>query len=134
DEVRIPRPVYVRDPHLVSSGPAAGLPSLRWALKLAAHPGPRGDVWGDVHFADALAASLELMGQQVVIDRRESFERSTSGIDDVVLVIRGLEEVLAQSGRVNLLWVISHPDMVTERELRTFDRVFAASRTWASRV
>jgi O-antigen biosynthesis protein len=118
----------------VTEGPAAGLPSLRWAIKLAAHPGPRGDGWGDVHFAAALVRALARLGQEVVIDRRESHHRDSSNLDDVVLTIRGLEEVLVQPGRVNLLWVISHPDLVTPRELATYDAVFAASAQWSARM
>jgi hypothetical protein len=70
----------------------------------------------------------------VVIDRRETYYRPTGGMDDVVLVIRGLEEVVASVGRTNLLWIISHPDLVTDRELRTYDRVFAASESWSARM
>lgn len=131
DHIRIPRAVLTRPVRQVTDGPGAGSPSLRWALKLAAHPGPRGDGWGDVHFAAALTRALERLGQEVVIDRRESHQRGTATLDDVVLVIRGLEEVVVQPGRVNLLWVISHPDLVTSRELSTFDVVFAASNPWA---
>ncbi|MDD9372146.1 MAG: glycosyltransferase, partial [Acidimicrobiales bacterium] len=34
----------------VSAGNAAGLPRLRWAIKIAAPGGPRGNGWGDVAF------------------------------------------------------------------------------------
>ncbi len=133
-QVRIPRPVVTRPARQVTQGPAAGLPALRWAIKLAAHPGPRGDGWGDVHFAAALVRALERLGQEVVVDRRESRTRDTAAIDDVALVIRGLEEVPALPGQLNLLWVISHPDLVTEAELSAFDAVFAASEPWAARM
>jgi O-antigen biosynthesis protein len=134
DQIRIPKAVLVRPARMVTEGPAAGLPSLRWAIKLAAHPGPRGDGWGDVHFGAALTRALERLGQEVVIDRRETYYRDSSTLDDVVLTIRGLEKVPVQPGRVNLLWVISHPDLVTRRELETYDTVFAASTTWAERM
>ncbi len=133
DHIRIPTPVLIRPARTVTEGPAAGQPSLRWAIKLAAHPGPRGDGWGDVHFAAALGRALERLGQEVVVDRRESRQRETSNLDDVVLTIRGLEEVEVQPGRVNLLWVISHPNLVTDRELTGYDTVFAASIPWAEK-
>lgn len=131
---RIPRPVLTRPLRQVREGPAAGLPSLRWAIKLAAHPGPRGDGWGDVHFAAALARALERLGQEVVVDRREAHVRDSASLDDVSLVIRGLEKVPALPGLVNLLWVISHPDLVTEDELSTFNAIFAASEAWSHRM
>jgi hypothetical protein len=47
-------------------------------------------------------------------------------------VLRGLDHVGPRPGRVNLEWVISHPDLVTGAELAGFDRVYAASSTWAA--
>jgi hypothetical protein len=133
-EIPIARPVLCRRERQVGSGPAAGLPSLRWAIKVAAHAGPRGEGWGDVHFADALSRSLRRLGQEVMVDRRGSHQRDSGHLDDVVLALRGLEQVEPQPGRVNLLWVISHPDLVTLKELAGFDRAFAASRPWAARM
>jgi glycosyltransferase involved in cell wall biosynthesis len=130
-DIRMPRPVLYRPARQVTSGPAAGMPSLRWALKIAAHAGMEGNGWGDVHFADALARALERLGQEVVVDRREAHHRATAYLDDVVLNIRGLEEVALEPGRVNLLWVISHPELVTIEELLRYDVAFAASIFWA---
>lgn len=131
--LRIPQPTVVRPPSTVADGPAAGLPSLRWAVKIAA-PEAKGREWGDLHFATALAAALERLGQQVAVDFREAAERPTQGLDDVVLVLRGLDDVRVQPGRVNLLWVISHPELVTPSEMRAYDQVFAASLTWAAKA
>lgn len=132
--LRTMTPMLIRQPALVSEGPGVGLPSLRWALKLAAPAGPDGERWGDAHFAAALARSLRRLGQDAVIDPRQSCERATSYLDDVVLVIRGLDRVEPEPGRVNLLWIISHPELVTDEELRSFDAVFAASQPWAAQA
>ena len=123
-----------RPQQLVSGGPAAGLPSLRWAIKIAAHAGPRGDSWGDVNFAAAMARALESLGQEVVVDRRLAVVRETSYLDDVVLVIRGLDHVIPQSDAVRLLWVISHPELVDADEIDSYDRAFAASEVWSGRL
>lgn len=131
---RAPAPILVRPESLVLDGRAAGLPSLRWAIKIAAWPGPRGEHWGDVHFAADLARSLRRLGQDVVVDPRTSTQRTSSGLDDVVLVLRGLDEVDPQPGRVNMMWVISHPDMVSAAELSRFDVCFAAGAPWAQRM
>ncbi|WP_152691043.1 glycosyltransferase [Jiangella alkaliphila] len=109
-------------------------PALRWAVKIGAHAGPRGDTWGDVHFARDLAAALRRLGQQVVVDRRLAFDRPTGYLDDVTLTLRGLEPYAPGPGRINLLWVISHPDTVTASEARRYDAVFAASVPWAASV
>ncbi|MEJ2578195.1 MAG: glycosyltransferase [Kineosporiaceae bacterium] len=128
------RPIVVRPARTVADGPAAGMPALRWALKIAAPAGPAGRLWGDWGFARSLATALRRLGQDVVIDVRESRERETTAFDDVNLVLRGLDVVDPDEAKVQLLWVISHPDLVTPDELRGYDRVLAASALWSRRV
>jgi GT2 family glycosyltransferase len=129
-------PVLRRPPVTVTEGPGRGLPSLRWAIKIAAHGGPRGDGWGDVAFARDLAAALRLWGQEVVVDRRGAHQRPFSDyLDDVTLTLRGLDETFPQPGATNVLWVISHPEDVPADELsREFDLVYAAGRPWAQQM
>lgn len=116
----------------VADGPAAGLPGLRWALVTAAPAGPRGRGWGDLHFAEALARSLRRLGQDAHVYAREAEARGSAHLDDVRLVLRGLDPVRADPGRTTLTWVISHPDAVGDDEVRRSDLVFAAGRTWAA--
>lgn len=112
---------------------AGDYPRLRWSIKTAASAGPLGDTWGDTFFADDLARELRALGQRVVIDRRHSHRRpATQHLDDVSLVIRGLQSPPTSAERIDLLWVISHPDEVTAAELTAYDRVFAASFTWSA--
>ncbi len=107
--------------------------ALRWAIDTAATPGRWGDLWGDTHFANSLAAALRRLGQHVGIDRRDTRNRPDRARADVVLVLRGLPIEVPAPGPVRLLWVISHPDEVTADEARRYDAVFAASPAWAGR-
>lgn len=107
---------------------------LRWSIKNPAHPGPRGDVWGDTHFIEALASALRREGQDVVTFRHGTHRAPSTAFDDVNLVIRGLDRVHAQPGKVNVLWVISHPELVTVDEIQEYDLVYAASFGWAARM
>jgi hypothetical protein len=66
------------------------------------------------------------------VDHHEIGVRPTAYLDDVTLVMRGLDRVEPATGGVSMLWVISHPDLVTRDEAARFDRVFAASDKWAS--
>jgi glycosyltransferase involved in cell wall biosynthesis len=127
---RVARPVLQRLP----SGGADGAPGLRWAIKIGAHAGRRGDSWGDVHFARALADALRRLGQEVVVDRRDAHQRVSMYLDDVVVNLRGLDDFTIQPGRVNLMWVISHPELVSVDEVRRYHRVFAASEGWSRRM
>ena len=108
-------------------------PTLRWTIDIAAPAGPRGEAWGDTHFARSLAAALQRRGQHVAVDFREARVRNTRDHDDVLLVLRGLDRVEPRRGQVNLQWIISHPELVTAKEAAGFDAVFAASGEWARR-
>ena len=75
-------------------------------------PAHWGDDSGDTHFADALARGLRHLGQDVVTRRRSAHDTGPTRLDDVNLVIRGSYPVAPVPGKVNVLWVISHPDSV----------------------
>ena len=115
-----------------AGGAAGARPALRWAIKIAAPSSEQGDRWGDVHFAADLAAALRRLGQHVGVDRRPAHERSTAGLDDVVLNLRGLATPHLHPEQVNVVWVISHPDQVSAEELRRYDLRFAASTSWSA--
>ncbi|MFH5824245.1 glycosyltransferase [Georgenia sp. AZ-5] len=106
----------------------------RWSIKIGAEYSAGGSRWGDVFFAADLAEALERHGESVVIDRFGAFDRPTNYLDDVSLIIRGLHPSYPQPGRVNLIWVISRPDLVTKEELEGFDVVFGASPKWCTYV
>jgi O-antigen biosynthesis protein len=125
-----PRPVLSRPRVSVREA----RPRLRWALKVASPAGDRREFWGDTHFARSLATALHAIGQQVVLDHREDFGRPSGHHDDVVLVLRGLEPFQPAYGQVSLAWVISHPELLTCREAASYDRVLAASPSWADKM
>ena len=127
--LRIPRPVLVREARFQ----VADTSRLRWAIKNPAPAGPGGERWGDTHFAASLAAALRDHGQEVVVDRRPEWDRRTGRHDDVVLVLRGLVRHDPSPEQVSLLWVISHPELVTPDEAHGYDRVLAAGLPWAER-
>lgn len=110
------------------------VPSLRWAIKIAAPPGRPGEYWGETHFARGLADALRRLGQDVVIDAYAARRRPTAYLDDVELALRGPEPFDAPRAPHSILWVISHPDEVTRAEVTDFEHVFAASAPWASRA
>ncbi|PKI92039.1 hypothetical protein CW368_04115 [Actinomycetales bacterium SN12] len=135
-EVVLPRggrtvPVVVRDRREVEVE-GRTVPRLRWAIKTASPAGPRGETWGDTHFGRSLAAALESLGQEAVVDAREAQRRPSDHLDDVVVQLRGLDEYQPAPATLSYLWVISHPDMVTRAEAQRFDRVFAASLSWSA--
>lgn len=119
-------------PHPAELPDGTQVPRLRWAIKIAAPPGARGEWWGDTHYARGLAGALRRLGQDVVIDAYAARARESSYLDDVVLALRGPEPVRAQRGARSILWIISHPDQVSRAEIEEFDVVYAASQPWAA--
>jgi glycosyltransferase involved in cell wall biosynthesis len=124
-------------------GPAAGttpvvshVRSRERPLRFAIKAGPP-DVtvrrrWGDWHFALALRTALEARGHDVSVDLMHGWYRPTAHLDDVVVVLRGRHRYVPDPDQVNLVWVISHPDLTTVEELRRYDEVLVASYAYAS--
>ena len=109
-----------------------GVPCLRWAIKNPATALGWGELWGDTHFCRRLAEAIRRLGQSVVIDHREAFDRPTGRFDDVTVVVRGLTAHTPTPGAINLVWVISHPELVEAAEAAAYHRVFAAGPAWAA--
>lgn len=104
---------------------------LRWHVVIASPAGEAGEQWGDTWFARDLVYALERAGERAQIIRRGRVAAVAQTPDDIVLVLRGLKPVEPTGGPALWMeWVISHPDLVTADEVRSFDAVFAASAHW----
>ncbi|MFT4236051.1 MAG: glycosyltransferase [Microbacterium sp.] len=125
------RPTLTRPRRTIVLDDGTVAPRLRWSIRTAAPAGPHGAGWGDTHFASSLARALRQLGQDAVVDAREADERPTRSVDDVRVVLRGLDAVAPAPGQLSLMWVISHPDLVTRAEAAAYDGVFAASLSWS---
>lgn len=107
----------------------------RWAIRSGAPSGAAGAVWGDTYFAEDLAAALRSRGERAVVDTRDTARRAGSDyLDDVTITLRGLHIVPPNPAAFNILWVISHPEMVGVDELESYDLVYAAGAAWAHRM
>jgi hypothetical protein len=77
--------------------------------------------------------SISNLGHDVEIHKRNLLW-TNGGKEDVSLVIRGLERINPKPGCINVLWIISTPELITRDELESFDLVFAASNFWAAKI
>lgn len=127
-------PVVTRERRATTTVDGKVVPRLRWAIKTASPSGPAGKSWGDTHFGNDLAAALTSLGQDAAVDAREAQHRESEYLDEVVVHLRGLDELVPSRGSLSYLWVISHPDMVSRAEAQRFDRVFAASLSWSAKI
>jgi hypothetical protein len=67
------------------------------------------------------------------VDTVENSRKPLPLLDDVVINLRGLAAVDRVPGVTNVIWVISHPDLVSRAELESSDLAYAASEGWARR-
>jgi len=110
-----------------------GRRKLRWTVLTSAPGGKAGEQWGDTWFARDLVDALRKLGQDAHTTSRQNAHSLEREKDDVVVVLRGLTEVKPNRSKKNsiwILWVISHPELVTQEEASRFDVVFAASNHW----
>ena len=105
---------------------------LRWTIVTSAPKGEAREQWGDTWFARDLADALIRQGQRATVVTRAGASADKRETDDVVLVLRGLRDVQPPPQRSNIwmMWIISHPELVTAQEMDAYDAVFAASTSW----
>jgi GT2 family glycosyltransferase/spore maturation protein CgeB len=90
--------------------------------------------WGDLHFGRALQGELERQGMPARIRLRDAWEAPGTEHADVALQVFGLAPRRRRAAQVSILWVISHPDLVTPEVLEHQDLVFVASERFAAQL
>jgi GT2 family glycosyltransferase/spore maturation protein CgeB len=90
--------------------------------------------WGDTHFAHDFARALRRLGWATRVDLLPDWDDPIRHDADVVVHLRGLVPSVPVLGAVNALWIISHPDDVTNEEVERFDLVFVASAQYAAKL
>jgi len=103
----------------------------RIAIKLPVPNQPEATEWGDFHFGNALANAFRKLGYTVRLDFLPEWYSETLIPDDITITLRGLSQYRPKPGVINLMWVISHPELITAAETDEFDHVFVASDSFA---
>lgn len=118
-------PMASRRPDALSAL-ARPLSQLAIRIKISTPNLKEAPLWGDFHFANSLAAAFERLGYQANVDTADQWY-ARPGQEDVVLNIRGRHRVKIDRGKINLMWIISHPDRIVPEEYADYDHVFVAS-------
>lgn len=95
---------------------------------------PNQHQWGDFHYASALQMGLGRLGHRVLVQCMPQWDERSDREADVVIHIFGLSYYRPKASHLNILWVISHPEKVTESQVRGFDLVLAASQPFAEQL
>jgi spore maturation protein CgeB/GT2 family glycosyltransferase len=101
------------------------------APRIAVHIGPQtweaGSTWGDVPYGRDVQRQLERRGLRAALLVNAEGGSAAALCADVSLHIFGVRAPRTIQAQVNLLWVISHPDRVTESLCAGYDVIFLAS-------
>ncbi len=116
-----PAPAHVQ--HMSRSEPLI-------AIKISTPNLKEAPLWGDYHFANSLAASFAKIGLQARVDTQDSWY-SASNNSDIDLTIRGRHRLKLDPGKINMMWMISHPDRIPDAEFSGYDHVAVASDIYA---
>lgn len=110
----------------------------RLAVKIGAPDPETAHHWGDFHFANSLVRAMSKQGFVGEVHLLPDWDLPSHQMSDVVIHLRGLSRYRPKPSAVNVLWVISHPEDVTEEEANSFDLVCVASRllaeSWQERL
>jgi spore maturation protein CgeB len=105
----------------------------RTAISIGARTWPEAERWGDLYFARGLQREFARRGMPTTVHVHG--EWPTLGCRaDVALHLFGARVPAVSDRQITLLWIISHPDLVTPELLEGYDRVFVASDRFATRV
>lgn len=107
------------------------LTKYEWLIKISAPSGDHSKFWGDKYFAEQLGESLGNLGYKTRVVFRDEDLNKFQGTKSINLTIRGLLPLPVLPGGINLIWIISHPNQISRRELKKYDLIFAASNKWA---
>jgi glycosyltransferase involved in cell wall biosynthesis len=107
---------------------------LRIAIKTPAFDDERTQLWGDYHFAHSLKDAFTRKGFDARVDLHNYWYDHGYMTDDVVIVLRGTKRYHTRGSQVNILWNISHPELLHEDEYRDYDHVFSASTSYADKL
>lgn len=90
--------------------------------------------WGDFYVAEGLKEEFEKRGYIVKIQMLSEWGDSTDSIGDTVIVLRGLSYYRPKVQHFNIMWNISHSDLVSLNEYELYDHVFIASKYWVEQL
>lgn len=94
-------------------------------------PSRKSPGWGDTGFGQELAAAFSRLGHQAEVLYKDAW---FGGGHDIAIHIRGVYRHYPQPGAKNILWIISHPELITKDELDSYDLVLCASATFLRQI
>ncbi|MEL6550920.1 MAG: glycosyltransferase [Pseudomonadota bacterium] len=108
--------------------------ALHIRIKISAPNLREAPLWGDYHFALAMCHSFERLGYLANVDTGDKWYGPANDDADVVLSLRGRHRFKTDPAKINILWLISHPDRIPDEEFADYDHVAVASDIYAAHL
>lgn len=100
-------------------------------IKIAALSWKGIENYDDYHIALGLKREFERKKCKVLLQIFPEWDTDDEEYE-VVIVLRGLKRYKPKRYQFNIMWNISHPDLITKEEYEEYDFVFVASDTWTN--
>jgi hypothetical protein len=104
----------------------------RFGVLVQARDWDEAPVSGDFHFARSLQRQLERRGIPTGVYLRPAWASGISTRDDVAIHLWGRYPIGPRPGQTTVLWILYHPELVTNALLDAYDVVLAASDRFAA--
>jgi len=88
-------------------------------------------LWGDYHLAKAMAEELAKYGHTCEIHILPEWKDPNDSKRDIIIHLKGLSRYRPRGGPINVMWLISHPEKISIRELNRYDAILVASKKFA---
>jgi GT2 family glycosyltransferase len=112
----------------------AWVDARRVGILIQADDWERASTSGDYHFARALQRQFERRGMPTTVYFRPAWATPVSTRDDVAIHLWGRYSLGRRPGQTTILWILYHPELVTDELLAAYDLVLAASDRFARAI
>jgi len=106
----------------------------RVGILIQADDWERAPTSGDYHFARALQRQFERRGLPTTVYLRPDWKAPVSTRDDLLIHLWGRYPIERRPGQTTLLWILYHPELVTDELLDSYDLVLVASDRFAELI
>jgi GT2 family glycosyltransferase len=106
----------------------------RFAILIQVDDWERAETSGDYHFARALQRQLERRGIPTAVHFRPEWKQPVSTRSDVAIHLWGRYPLGRRPGQVSVLWILYHPELVTDDLLEEYDLILVASDRFARSI
>lgn len=104
---------------------------ISFCLKIGAQEWRQAGRWGDLHLARDLERALKRRGHRCLIQVQSEWDNPEGFAYDVAVHVRGRGTYAPRQSQFNVLWLISHPDELSDDEANAYDLVCVASESFA---